>query len=121
VQSIRIARNVQDYIAEKFEEHVSLKEVKEILETKTFFLEGEDYDLSDKIEEFSKSYTETTLKTLKNRFQREFKKYRKIYFVGGGAHFIDKEMSKVIEILPQPEYYNSIGNLLRGEIELSSK
>jgi hypothetical protein len=115
---IRIARNLQDYIAERFEEHISLKEVKEILETKSFFLEGEDHDLSEVIDEFAKSYTEVTLKTLKSRFEREFKKYRKIYFVGGGAHFIDKSLSKVIEVLPNPEYYNSIGNLLRGEQEL---
>jgi len=115
---IRIARNLQNYIAEKFSENVSLKEVKEILETKTFFLEGEDYDLSDKIEEFSKIYTESTIKTLQERFSREFKKYRKIYFVGGGAYFIDSSISKVIEILPEPEFYNSIGNLLRGEQEL---
>jgi hypothetical protein len=115
---IRIARNLQDYIAERFEEHISLKEVKEILETKSFFLEGEDYDLSEIIDQFAKSYTEVTLKTLKSRFEREFKKYRKIYFVGGGAHFIDKSLSKVIEVLPDPEYYNSIGNLLRGEQEL---
>jgi len=118
---IRIARSLQDYIAEKFEEHVSLKEIKEILETKVYFLEGEEHDLSAIIEEYSRSYTEITLKTLKDRFSREFKKYRKIYFVGGGAHFIDKDVSKVIEVLPNPEYYNSIGNLLRGEQELASK
>lgn len=112
---IRIARNIQDHISEKFSEHVSLKEVKEILETKSFYLEGESHDLSEFIKELSKSYTEITIKTLKGRFSREFKKYRKIFFVGGGAYFIDKDISKVIEVLPNPEYYNSIGNLLKGE------
>ena len=116
---IRIARNIQDYIAEEFQEHVSLKEVKEILETKSFYLAGEDYNLSDKIKELSEAYTRATLRNLQDRFQREFKKYRRIYFVGGGAHFIDTSVSKAIEVVPQPEYYNAIGNLLRGEQELS--
>lgn len=116
---IRIARSLQEYISEKFQEHVSLKEIKEILETKKFYLSGEDHDLSDVISEMSSTYTSATLKVLQQRFPREFKKYRKIYFVGGGAHYIDASVSKIIEILPDPEYYNSIGNLLRGEQELN--
>ena len=115
---IRIARSLQDYIANTYGEVLSLKEVKEALETKELYLEGEDHDLSEVIEKFSKSYTEITFNALKERFSREFKKYRKIYFVGGGAYYIDKNVSKVIEVLPNAEYYNSIGNLLRGEIEL---
>jgi len=117
---IRIGRNIQDLIAERFKEHVSLKEVKEILETKVYFLEGKEHDLSQEVAEFSRRYTEITINTLKSRFQREFKKYRKIYFVGGGAHYIDlsADTSGIIEVLPNPEYYNSIGNLLRGEQEI---
>ena len=115
---IRIARNIQDHIAEEFQEHVSLKEVKEILQEKSFFLAGEDYDLSEKIKELSEAYTKATIRNLQERFQREFKKYRRIYFVGGGAHFIDTSISKAIEVVPKPEFYNAIGNLLRGEKEL---
>ena len=115
---VRILRNIQDIIGKKFGEQISLKEAKEVLETNSYFLEGEDHDLSSEIEVLKTDYTKITLSTLKDRFSREFKKYRKIYFVGGGAYYIDSSVSKVIEVLGQPEYYNAIGNLLRAENEL---
>lgn len=108
---IKIARSLQEYILEHFNEVVSLKEVKEILKTKQFILEGTPADLTTYISEISKKYTEHTMKTLKIRYEREFKKYSKVYFVGGGAYFIDKSISPIIETVKEPEYYNSLGNV----------
>jgi len=116
---IRICRSLQQHISKTFNEYISLKEAKELLKSKVFYLEGEDYDLSEIISNFSTEYTELTMRNLLSRFPREFKKYRKIYFVGGGAHYIDASFSKSIEILPKPEFYNSVGNLLKGEQEIS--
>jgi hypothetical protein len=113
---IKIARNIQEYIADKFEEHISLKEAKEIIETKKFFISGKEHDLTSLIENLSEKYTKSIMRYLEDIHQREFKKYRKIYFVGGGAHFI-KKTNPVIEVLKSPEYANSIGNLLKGEEE----
>jgi len=115
---IKIARKLQDYLEKEFKERFALKEVAEILENKKFFYEGEEHDLSNIIEELKLEYTEKTISSLKERFSREFKRYRKIYFVGGGAYFINPEINKVIEVVPNPEFYNSIGNLLKGEMIL---
>lgn len=117
---IKIARNIQEYIADKFEEHISLKEAKEIIETKKYFISGKEYDLIDKIDDLSEKYTKNIMKYLEDIHQREFKKYRKIYFVGGGSYFI-KKTNPIIEILKSPEYANSIGNLLKGEEEYNKK
>lgn len=113
---IKIARKLQDYLERYFDERFALKEVAETLESKKIFYEGEEHDLSAKIEELKNEYTEQTMSVLKNRFSREFKRYRKIYFVGGGAYYINPEASKIIDIVPQPEFYNSIGNLLKAEM-----
>ncbi len=118
---IRILRNIQHIIGKNFSEQISLKEAKEVLETGNYFLEGEDHDLTKEIEELKTNYTKITLSTLKERFSREFKKYRKIYFVGGGAYYIDSSVSKIIEVLDNPEFYNSIGNLLKAEEVFKNK
>lgn len=118
---IKIARALQEHIVDNYNEVVSLKEVKEMLVTKTFTVEGQDFDLSEYILKISKRYTEQTMKTLKIRYQREFKKYSKVYFVGGGAHFIDKSISQIIEVVPEPEYYNSLGNLYFKEKQLAKE
>ena len=115
---VKIARKLQDYLEKKFGERFALKEVAEVLENKTIFFEGEEHDLSNIIDELKVEYTEQTFSVLKERFTREFKRYRKIYFVGGGAYYINPEISKVIEVVPNPEFYNSIGNLLKGEMIL---
>lgn len=117
---IKVARNIQEYIAENYSEYISIKEAKEILTEKKYFLSGKEYDLKEVIDDFSRKYTKSIMNFLEERHAREFKKYRKIYFVGGGAHFIRKT-SDIIEILKKPEYANSIGNLLKGEEELSKK
>ncbi len=116
---IKIARNLQDYILETFGEIVSLKETKEILKTKKFIIEGKVNDLTSYIAEISKKYTEQTMITLKKRYEREFKKYSKVYFVGGGAYFIDKSISPIIQAVEEPEYYNSLGNLYFKEKQLA--
>jgi len=113
---IKIARNIQEYIADKFNEHISIKEAKEILTEKNFFLSGKEHDLTNIIDEFSERYTKTLMNYLEKKHEREFKKYRKVFFVGGGAYFIKKN-NPIIEVLKKPEYANAIGNLLKIEEE----
>ena len=115
---IKIARNIQEYIAEEFNEHISIKEAKEILIDKSYYISGKEHDLSEVINAFSTKYTKMIMSYLEKKHDRDFKKYKKIFFVGGGAHFI-KKTKDIIEVLKKPEYANSIGNLLRGEEEIN--
>lgn len=118
---IKIARLLQEYLLDEFDEIVSLKEVKEVMKTKKFRANGVDHDLSEVIKQFSAKYTERTMKSLKIRYKREFQKYTKIYFVGGGAYFIDESASPIICTVKDPEYYNALGNYYYKEGQLTSK
>ena len=91
------------------------------MKTKKFRANGVDHDLSEVIKQFSAKYTERTMKSLKIRYKREFQKYTKIYFVGGGAYFIDESASPIICTVKDPEYYNALGNYYYKEGQLTSK
>lgn len=108
---VKIAMNLKEYILDKFNEVISLKEAKEIIETKVFWLNGREYKLDDVIDRFSNKYTEQTMKTLEITYKREFKKYEKVYFVGGGSYFINENYSPIIKKVKNPEYFNAMGNL----------
>ena len=108
---VKIAMNLREHILDTYDEVISLKEAKEIIETKRIRLNGESHDLSDIISKFSKKYTEQTIKILQITYKREFKRYEKIYFVGGGSYFIDSGVSSIIQKVDLPEYYNAMGNL----------
>jgi len=114
---VKILRGIQGIIAKKFSEKIALQEANEILTSKEFFFSGETHDLSDEVDNVIKDYTAITISTLKDRFKREFSKYRKIFFVGGGAHYIDTSFSPIVEVPENPEFYNSMGNLIKAEQE----
>lgn len=106
---IKISRALQEHIVDTYSEHLSIKEVNELITTRQLVIEGTAIDLSEIVNKLSKEYSERTYKLLRNRYEREFKRYPKIYFVGGGAYFFDKSISNAIEILEEPEYYNVMG------------
>lgn len=108
---VKIAMNIKEYILEKYKEVVSLKEAKEMIESKIFRLNGNVHKLDDIIEKYSTKYTEQTMQILQITYKREFKKYERVYFVGGGSYFIDQSISPIIKKVKQPEYYNAMGNL----------
>ena len=51
------------------------------------------------------------MKILKATYKREFSRYEKVYFVGGGSYFIDNSVSNFIQKVDLPEYYNAMGYL----------
>ncbi len=122
---IKIIQELQEYIAspEQFGDVLSIKEVQEILRTGIYTSYGEDHDLSAKISLLKKSYTTFLMTKLNQTLSNVFKKYKKIFIVGGGAYYIDlNECSNVTGaplrsfIIPEnPEYLNAIGNLLAAE------
>jgi hypothetical protein len=119
---IHILRNLQSHIAQEFEESLSIKEVKKVLDDKKFSIMGDDYDLSDVIKEFAKEYSDVTLKFLKNTYPHQFRKHPAIYIVGGGSHYIDMtNQQKNIKTVENSEYLNAIGNLIKANLEEKNK
>jgi hypothetical protein len=112
---INIAQMVQRHIEKTYNREIAVKEALLILDTNKYMLRGNIYDLSEVITEFKKTYTEDLLNFLEKYYSNEFDKLEKIFFVGGGAHFINQEYSPNIIALKNPEYYNSLGYLFYGD------
>jgi len=118
---IKIIQKIQEHIAKEFGEVISIKEAQNVLMTNKYNLFGE-HDLTEIINEFKKDYSKYIVSMLKARHRNIFKKYPKIYFVGGGSYYINKKTLKnetgVSEdslVFPKDaEYYNCIGNLYLG-------
>jgi len=123
---IKIIQELQEFIAsnEEIQEHLSIKEIQEILVSGKYIIYGEEFDFSEKIEELKTNYTKYLIPMIKKQFNNIFKKYSKIYFVGGGSYYLDKEETmrilglneKTLIFPDNAEYLNAIGNLLAAEI-----
>ena len=115
---IKIIQQIQEYIARNFKEIISIKEAQEVLMSGKYNLFGI-HDLSKEIKSFKIDYSKYLVSTLSQRHRNIFKKYPKIYFVGGGSYYIDKNIlinesgiSKENIIFPEnSEFYNSYGGL----------
>ena len=115
---IKIIQQIQEYIAKEYSEIISVKEAQEVLISKKYNLFGEK-DMTEVIEKFKNEYTLYIINMLKKRYRNIFKKYPKIYFVGGGAYYINFDILSDIdgisldtfEIPSDSEFYNAIGNL----------
>lgn len=124
---IKIIQELQEYIASNkdLNQFLSIKEVQEILKNGSYSSYGEDYDLSEIISQLKKNYTRFLMASLKDKYNNIFKKYNKIFFVGGGAYYIDlNEVTSITNIpskafiIPEnPEYLNAIGNLIAAEAQ----
>jgi hypothetical protein len=132
---IKIVQELKEYIGNELNEVISLKEAQDALLKRKIFFYGTEKDLSDKIEELKRNYTKYIIKLVKERYKNIFKKFPKIYVVGGGSYYLDKEIIKeelgsnvnIFELLhenkniPAPEYLNAIGNavLIKRKLEES--
>lgn len=112
---ISIAEQMKNYIHREFKRDISVKEAAAVVDSQTYKLRGEVHDLSDVVSEFKSEYTKNLMDFLEKNYSNEIDKFDKIYFVGGGAYFIDPDYASNIKIVKYPEYYNAIGNLVFGE------
>lgn len=122
---IKITQELKEYIADpdNFGDLLSDKEIQEILKRGTYTSYGEDHDLSAEISKLKTNYTKYLMTTLLQTDKNIFKKFSQIFFVGGGAYYINidgaVDMANVPAksfIIPEnPEFLNAIGNLLAAE------
>ena len=121
---VKIINELKERITEKTKgrEFLSIKEVQQALMDGSIYLYGEEMDLTGDIEELKREYTSYILASLKEKYKNIFRKFHKIYFVGGGVYYLDKQSMdssgippKMIEVPEGAEYYNAIGNLIFAE------
>lgn len=123
---IKIVEELREYIGDQdnFGDLLAIKEVQEILLSNKYISYGEEYDLSEVIFKLKKDYTKYIMTTLQQTDKNIFKKFNKIFFVGGGAYYIIlddiAQMTgvplKAIIIPENPEFLNAIGNMLAAEM-----
>lgn len=121
---IKIINELKEVIIEKTggREFLSVKEVQQALQDGGLSLYGDFIDLSEEIEKLKKDYTSYILASLKEKYKNIFRKFQKIYFVGGGIYYLVHETiensgipTKLLEMPKDAEYYNAIGNLIVAE------
>lgn len=120
---IKIINELQRYIANEYNDMLSHKEVQEFLTTGKYVSFGEEYDLTDKINELKKDYTTFIAHKLLQTQKNILKKFPKIYFIGGGVYYLDIDLlinllkisREKIEIPENAEFYNVLGYLFYTE------
>lgn len=100
---IVIAHDVVDYLYREFEMKVSVKEAQTIIDDHGVFTRrGKVYNISPKIDEFTKNYLGNVLKLLEDKFGEAIDAVEGVLVCGGLSYFFkkyltDPQMVKVIE------------------------
>ena len=108
----RVASMLQQVVADKDLEHLSVQEALKALEDGHVKQYGVTTPLKDEIQNISKTFTEETMTFIKDKYSNELKRMDTIYFVGGGAYYIQKDYMPHFFIPNNPEFFNARGNLL---------
>lgn len=88
---INIAFNIVDYLYQTYEMKVAVKEAQVILDNNGIFIRrGREYNISDKVAEFTKAYLVNVLKLLEDRFSESLDTIEGILVCGGLAYFFKK-------------------------------
>lgn len=127
---IRIAHSIQDLLWTEYQIKISVKEAQVILNDGKFTKRGKEYDISDKIDYFTKCYLDSVLTLLEEKFSESLDAVDGILVCGGLAYFFQKyindpEMVKAIErhfptsflVFPEAdsEFYNVYSYLKYAE------
>lgn len=100
---ICISYDVMDYLFKTYEMKVSVKEAQTIVDNQGRFVRrGKEYNIKNKIDEFTKAYLGNVLKLLEDRFGEAIDAVEGVLVCGGLAYFFkkymdDPEMIKKIE------------------------
>ena len=111
-----LADEVKKIIANdnRFNRTITLKEAKDVLDTKTYTLRGKHYDLSNEILQLKKQYLKRINEVIESRYGTIIDKMYAIYLIGGGSYLF-KELDDGFYRVPKAEneFYNAIGFYLR--------
>lgn len=100
---ICISYDVMDYLFKNFEMKVSVKEAQTIVDNQGKFVRrGKEYNIKNKIDEFTKTYLGNVLKLLEDKFGEAIDAVEGVLVCGGLSYFFkryidDPEMIKKIE------------------------
>lgn len=88
---IRIAYNIVDYLFKEYQFQISVKEAQNILDNGGIFLRrGTRFDISSKVEEFTKDYLDSVLGILEEKYSEQLDVVDGVLVLGGLAYFFQK-------------------------------
>lgn len=88
---IRIAYNIVDYLFKEYQFQISVKEAQNILDNGGIFLRrGTRFDISNKVEEFTKDYLDSVLGILEEKYSEQLDVVDGVLVLGGLAYFFQK-------------------------------
>lgn len=88
---IRIAYNIVDYLFKEYQFQISVKEAQNILDNGGIFLRrGTKFDISNKVEEFTKDYLDSVLGILEEKYSEQLDVVDGVLVLGGLAYFFQK-------------------------------
>lgn len=115
---MKIAQIVKETVKELYQRDITLREAKQVLDTKIYKLRGQSYDMSEVVRNAIKKYTEGVMLAIEERYGPVIDKCDFICLQGGGAALFDETTaggdSFFRVVRNSPDFYNAIGFYLYG-------
>ena len=112
---VKIAALLSAVIEKQHNRKISLHEAQDVLDTKTFKLRGQRFDLSKEIQDIKRKYMEELLVNIESRYGKVLDKCDFIFLSGGGSSYFNSSENNFIRVPKSHyEYYNAIGFALWG-------
>lgn len=111
---MRIASMVRDAVKEQFGREITLREAKDVLDTKVYKLRGEQHNMESAISKAISEYISRLMKTIEEKYGPIIDKCDFIVLQGGGSMFFENDDKFIRVVKKSSEFYNSIGFYLYG-------
>ena len=110
----KVAANLQQAVKEQYQKDITLREAKEILDTKVYKLRGQRYDMQEICNQVTKQYAQEILQLIEQKYGDIIDKCDFVCLLGGGALLVDPQDPFFHVVQNKSEFYNAIGFYLFG-------
>lgn len=111
---MRIANMVRENIKEQFQRDITLREAKQVLDTKVYKLRGERHNMSAAVDKAIAEYVQRLQEIIEEKYGPIIDKCDFICLQGGGAMFFNLADPFFQVVKNSSEFYNAIGFYLYG-------
>lgn len=110
----KIAKTLAEVINNEYNKQITLREAKEILDTKVYKLRGHSYDMQDAITKACDAYAHEILEIIEQKYGKILDKCDFVCLLGGGACIVQTQDPFFTVVRNKSEFYNAIGFYLFG-------
>jgi hypothetical protein len=116
---MKIATEVAKKVRDVHGRQITLHEAKEIIDTGVYKLRGKKWEFKEYVDEVKKEYLKGLLELIEKKYGKILDKCDFISLSGGGSTIFKQSTDGFIKVpKSKPEYYNSIGFKLYGDIKV---